>query len=78
VIREALAKNWPVPENLRISVDGVSVKEEFGGRDILITRFKVLEIQKGRNEGILEVLCQKANGDVFMEGQARLTFSGKT
>jgi hydroxymethylglutaryl-CoA lyase len=76
VIREALAKNWPVPENLRISVDGVSVKEEFGGRDILVTRFKVLEIQKEKNEGILEVLCQKANGDVFMEGQTRLTFSG--
>jgi len=52
------------------------VKEEFGGRDILVTRFKVLEIQKEKNEGILEVLCQKANGDVFMEGQTRLTFSG--
>jgi hydroxymethylglutaryl-CoA lyase len=76
VIREALAKNWPVPESLKISVDGVSVKEEFGGRDILVTRFKVLEIRKEKNEGILEVLCQKANGDIFMEGQARLTFPG--
>jgi len=76
VIREALAKNWPVPENLKISVEGVSVKEEFGGRDILVTKFKVLEIQMEKNEGILEVLCQKANGDIFMEGQARLTFSG--
>jgi hypothetical protein len=76
VIREALAKNWPVPENLKISVDGVSVKEEFGERDILVTRFKVLEIQKEKNEGILEILCQKANGDIFMEGQARLTFTG--
>jgi hydroxymethylglutaryl-CoA lyase len=74
VIREALAKNWPVPESLKISVDGVSVKEEFGGRDILVTRFKVLEIQKEKNEGILEVLCQKANGDVFMEGQIKLIF----
>ena len=76
VIREALAKNWPVPESLKISVDGISVKEKFGGRDILVTRFKVLEIQMEKNEGILEVLCQKANGDIFMEGQARLTFSG--
>ena len=76
VIREALAKNWPVPEKLRILTDGISVKGEFGGRDILVTRFKVLEIQKEKNEGILEVLCQKANGDVFMEGQARLSFSG--
>ena len=78
VIREALAKNWRVPENLRISVDGVSVKGEFGGRDILVTRFKVLEIQREKNEGILEVLCQKANGDVFMEGKTRFTFPGKT
>jgi hypothetical protein len=75
VIREALAKNWPVPESLKVSAEGVFVKEEFGARDILVTRFKVLEIQKEKNEGILEVLCQKANGDVFMEGQARLTFS---
>jgi hydroxymethylglutaryl-CoA lyase len=76
VIREALAKNWPVPEGLRISTDGVQIRGEFGGRDLLVTRFKVLEIQKEKNEGILEVLSQKANGDVFMEGQARLTFSG--
>lgn len=76
VIREALAKNWSVPENLRIFTDGISVKGEFEGRDILVTRFKVLEIQKGKNEGTLEVLCQRANGDVFMEGQARFTFWG--
>jgi hypothetical protein len=76
VIREALAKNWPVPEDLRISTDGVSIRGEFAGRDILVTRFKVLGIQREKNEGILEILCQKANGDVFMEGQARLTFSG--
>jgi len=74
VIREALAKNWPVPESLRISAEGISPKEELGSRDILVTRFKVLEIQKGRNEGVLEVLSQKANGDVFMEGQIKLIF----
>ena len=76
VIREALAKNWPVPESLRISTDGVSIRGELGGRDILVTRFKVLEIKKEKNEGILEVLSQKANGDVFMEGKTILTFSG--
>ena len=74
VIREALAKNWPVPTNLKISVDGVSVKEEFGGRDILVTRFKVLAIEKSKDEVILEVLSQKANGDVFMEGHIQLIF----
>jgi hydroxymethylglutaryl-CoA lyase len=76
VIREALAKNWPVPQNLRISADGISPKEEFGGRDILVTRFKVLAIEKDKGEAVLEVLCQKANGDVFMEGRARLAIAG--
>jgi hypothetical protein len=76
VIREALAKNWPAPEGLRISTDEVSTRGEFGGRDILVTRFKVLEIRKEKNEAILEVLSQKASGDVFMEGKATLTFSG--
>ena len=74
VVREALAKNWPVPENLKISVDGVSVKEELGGRDILVTRFKVLAIEKSKNEAILEVLSQKADGDIFMAGQVTLAF----
>jgi hydroxymethylglutaryl-CoA lyase len=74
VIREALAKNWPVPQNLRISADGISPKEEFGGRDILVTRFKVLAIEKSKGKAVLEVLCQKANGDVFLEGQIKLIF----
>ena len=74
VIREALAKNWPVPENLRISAEGIFPKEEFGGRDILVTKFKVLAIEKGKGEALLEVLSQKANGDVFFEGQIKLIF----
>jgi len=74
VIREALGKNGPVPDNLKISTEGVSPKEEFGGRDILVTRFKVLAVQKEQNEAILEVLSQKANGDVFLEGKTSLIF----
>jgi hydroxymethylglutaryl-CoA lyase len=76
VIREALAKNWPVPENLKIFTDGISVQGEFKGRDILVTKFKILAIEKSKGEALLEVLSQKANGDVFMEGKARLTFLG--
>lgn len=76
VIREALAKNWPLAEKLEISVEGVSMKGEFGGRDILVTRFKVLAIEKSKDEALLEVLSQKANGDVFLEGQARLGLPG--
>jgi len=59
---------------LKISTEGVSPKEEFGGRDILVTRFKVLAVQKEQNEAILEVLSQKANGDVFLEGKTILIF----
>ncbi len=74
IIREALEKNWPTPPGLKISTEGVAIKGEFGGRDILVTRFKVLAIQKGDNQALLEVLSQKANGDVFLEGQTRLVF----
>jgi hydroxymethylglutaryl-CoA lyase len=74
VIREALAKQWPVPENVTISVAGVSRKEELGERDILVTRFRVAAIEKSTQEAVLEVLSQKANGDVFLEGQVRLIF----
>ncbi|NWF54043.1 MAG: hydroxymethylglutaryl-CoA lyase [Syntrophaceae bacterium] len=74
VIREALAKNWPLPENLKIFADGVVEREKFGGRDLLITRFKVLALEKSGGEATLEVLSQKANGDVFLEGQVKLIF----
>jgi hypothetical protein len=74
VIREALAKNWPVPENLRIITDGIAMKGEFERRDILVTKFKVLAIERSKGEALLEVLSQKANGDVFLEGQIKLIF----
>ncbi len=74
VIREALAKNWPVPANLRVSAEGIFPKEEFGSRDILVTKFKVLAIEKSKGEALLEVLSQKANGDVFLEGKIKLMF----
>jgi len=74
VIREALAKTWPVPENLRISAERIFPKAEVGGRDILVTKFKVLAIEKSKGEAVLEMLSQKANGDVFMEGQIKLIF----
>ena len=74
VIREALAKNWPVPEDLNIVTDGIAMKGEFERRDILVTKFKVLAIEKSKGEALLEVLSQKANGDVFLEGQIKLIF----
>ncbi len=76
VIREALGKNWPIPENLKISVEEISAKEEFSSRDILVTRFKVLEIRRDQNQALLDVLSQKANGDVFLEGRLKLILNG--
>jgi hypothetical protein len=74
VIREALAKNWSVPENLQVSTEGAAVKGEFGGRDILVTKLKVLAIEEERDEATLEALSQKSNGDVFFEGRVIFTF----
>jgi len=74
VVRKGLEKNWPIPDRLKVSTDGIAVKGEFEARDILVTRFKVVAIQKEKKEALLEVLSQKANGDVFLEGQAKLTF----
>jgi len=74
VIEEALKKNWPLSEGLKIQTEGVTVKGGLTGRDILITRFKVLAIEKEGPQALLEVLSQKANGDVFLEGQVELFF----
>ena len=75
VIRDALAKNWPLPEGLKISTDEIAFKGELDERDILYTRFRVLAIQTERDEAIMEVLSQKADGDVFFEGRVRFVFS---
>jgi hydroxymethylglutaryl-CoA lyase len=74
IIREALEKNWPIPQGLKIAAEGVAAKGELGGRDILVTRFTVLEVRKEDRQVLLEVLSQKANGDIFLEGQTSLVF----
>jgi hypothetical protein len=74
LIRETLGKNWASPDRLEVLTDGVAVKGELEGRDILVTRFRVLAIQKEKKEALLEVLSQKANGDVFLKGQAKIIF----
>lgn len=74
VIREALGRNWVIPDGLKLSNDSIALKGELGATDILVTKLKVLSVQKEENQGILEVLSQKANGDVFLEGQVKLLF----
>jgi len=74
VIREALNKSRPVPEGLEFDLGGISVKEEVEARAILVTRFRILHVQKEQRQAILQVLSQKANGDVYLEGQVKLLF----
>jgi hydroxymethylglutaryl-CoA lyase len=74
VIREALEKSWPLPEGLGFDLGGVSVKGDVEERTILVTRFKALALQRNDKLALLEVLSQKADGDVFLEGQIKLLF----
>lgn len=77
VIRDALEKSFPLPQGLGVDLAGVSAKAEMEERAILVTRFKVLDLQEDNHQALLEVLSQKANGDIFLEGQVRLLFPQK-
>jgi hypothetical protein len=72
VIRKALEKNWPLPEHLKIDLSGVVPKLELGQRDILVTRFNVREA--AGEKAVLDVLSQKANGDIYLEGSVMIGF----
>jgi hydroxymethylglutaryl-CoA lyase len=74
VIREALQKNWPLPEGIDFDLTGVSVKGDVEERTILVTRFKALELNRADKQALLEVLSQKADGDVYLEGRVKLLF----
>lgn len=72
VIRRALEKSWLLPEFLKIDFSGFVPKLELGQRDILITRFIVREAMG--EKAVLDVLSQKANGDVYLEGSIVIRF----
>jgi hydroxymethylglutaryl-CoA lyase len=72
VIRKALEKSWPLPEKLKMDLSGVAPKIELGERDILVTRFNVREVAE--EKAALDVLSQKANGDVYLEGTIIIGF----
>jgi hypothetical protein len=74
VIREALQKNWPLPEGIDFDLTGVSVKGDVEERTILVTRFNARELNEGNKQALLEVLSQKADGDVYLEGRVKLLF----
>lgn len=72
VIRNALEKSWPLPGNLKMDLSGIASKIDLGARDILLTRFNVREA--AGDKVVLDVLSQKANGDVYLEGTMIIGF----
>jgi len=73
VIRKALEKNWPLPDHFELNISGIVPKLELGERDILVTRFNIREAAGEKAE--LDVLSQKANGDVYLEGPINIRFA---
>jgi len=76
VIQEALQKSYPLPKDMTVDLSEVSLFGEVSSREILVTRFQVLAKDEHKNLAQLEVLCQKANGDVFFSGKIKLFFAG--
>lgn len=72
MIYKALEKSWPLPDQMKIDLSGVARKIELGARDILVTRVNVREV--AGQKAILDVLSQKVNGDVYLEGTIIIGF----
>lgn len=75
VIKEALQKSYPLPEDLILDLNEISISSEVSPREILVTRFRVLSKEESKKMAHLEVLSQKANGDVFFSGKIKLIFA---
>lgn len=75
VIKEALLKSYPLPEDLTLDLNEISVESEVSSREILVTRFRVLSKEEHKKMAHLEVLSQKGNGDVFFSGKIKLIFA---
>ncbi len=72
VIRDALEKNWSLPSNLTINLTEVKTKDLPEGRSVLVTRFDVMQIMPSRT--VFDVMSQKSNGDVYLEGHVIIDF----
>lgn len=77
IIQEALKKSFPLPDHLVFDIQEVTKGGELASREILVTRFRVLGVDEERRVANLEVLSQKANGDVFLRGNVKVIFAGK-
>jgi hydroxymethylglutaryl-CoA lyase len=72
IIRDALDKNWPIPEGLSIDLGGVSPKVSLGEREILITRFECININREENRANLRVLSQRSDGEPYLDGEIKI------
>ncbi|MGQ9695370.1 MAG: hydroxymethylglutaryl-CoA lyase [Thermodesulfobacteriota bacterium] len=77
IIQEALKKSFPLPDHLVFDIQEVTKGGELASREILVTRFRVLEVDEERRVANLEFLSQKSNGDVFLSGNVKVIFAGK-
>jgi len=73
IIREALGKNRTLPDGLVLDLQDVRVKEELAHRTILLTRFEVIDVSREDGLASLEVLSQKSDGEVYLEGVVGIT-----
>lgn len=74
VIRKALEKSRPLPEKLTFDLDKVNVLGSLNERVILVTRFKVADVLDNGKEAVLEVLSQKSDGQVYLDGVLNIAF----
>lgn len=75
VIREALNKSYPLGEDLRFEREEIFISAEVDPRETLVTRLRVLAVEEDKSEALLEVISQKANGDIYLEGKIKLLFA---
>lgn len=72
IVRDALEKNWPLPERMKINTGALETKGDMDRKTILVTTLSVLK--KEGAKACLKVLSQKSNGDVYLDGTAELEF----
>jgi hypothetical protein len=65
-------KNWPLPERMKINTGALETKGELDRKTVLVTTLSVLK--KEGTKACLNVLSQKSNGDVYLDGTVELEF----
>jgi len=72
IVRDALEKNWPLPQRMKINTGALATRGELDRKTVLVTTLSVLK--KEGATACLNVLSQKSNGDVYLDGTVELQF----